>query len=178
MKRFLALSGSLREASTNTALLEAFAANAPDGVSIDVFRGIGTLPIFNPDDEMNLPCAVSDMLEAVRNSDGVIVSCPEYAHGIPGGLKNALDWMVSHDVVVGKPAMLVHASIRSTFSREHLSEVMRTMSFALFDGNAFEIRLTGMDLDQVAAALGDEDTCRHMAGALADFAEFAGNNGV
>lgn len=176
MKRFLALSGSLREASTNTALLEAFAANAPDGVSVDVFRGIGTLPIFNPDDEMKLPQTVSDMLQAVRNSDGVIVSCPEYAHGIPGGLKNALDWMVSHDVVVGKPAMLVHASIRSTFSREHLSEVMRTMSFALFDGNAFEIRLTGMDLDQVAIALGGGGVRGQMIGALADFIRFIDAN--
>lgn len=168
--RLLAISGSLRRASTNTALLEALAANAPEGISVEIFRGVGDLPIFNPDDEDNAPAVVRDMLAAVRSSDGLIVSSPEYAHGMPGGLKNALDWMVSHDVAVGKPAMLVHASLRSAHSREHLTEVMRTMSFALHDGDVLEVGLLGKRPDQFAAILDEAGMRQRLTAVLAGFA--------
>ncbi|MER8525898.1 NADPH-dependent FMN reductase [Mesorhizobium sp. M0814] len=120
----LAISGSLRAASTNSALLAALAQNAPPDCHVSVYDGLGRLPIFNPDEEgERTPLQAAVLIDAVTAADGVIVSCPEYAHGVPGGLKNALDWLVSRDAAVGKPATLVHASPRSLFARAALAEV-------------------------------------------------------
>ena len=92
----LALSGSLRAASTNSALLAALRANALSDFHLTLYDGLGSLPIFNPDDEgERTPPLAAALIDAVARADGIIVSCPEYAHGVPGGLKNALDWLVS-----------------------------------------------------------------------------------
>ena len=90
--RLLALSGSLRSQSTNTALLAAAARLAPPDIEIKLSRLWGDLPIFNPDLEA-LPASLSDALfaEEVREADGLLISCPEYVHAIPGGFKNAID---------------------------------------------------------------------------------------
>ena len=90
------MSGSLRAASTNSALLAALRANAPSDCRLTIYDGLGHLPIFNPDDEgERTPPQATSLIDAVTRADGIIVSCPEYAHGVPGGLKNALDWLVS-----------------------------------------------------------------------------------
>jgi hypothetical protein len=80
--RILTISGSLRAASTNSALLNALARNAPAGIGLNAYVGLGLLPIFNPDDEEErTPAEASRLIEAVGGTDGVIVSSPEYAHG-------------------------------------------------------------------------------------------------
>jgi chromate reductase, NAD(P)H dehydrogenase (quinone) len=169
----LTISGSLRAASTNTALLAAIARNAPDGCRLTPYDGLGLLPIFNPDDEGGrTPAEATRLIEAVRRADGVIVSAPEYAHGVPGGLKNALDWLVSRDAAVGKPAMLVHASSRSAISRAALTEIMRTMSFDLHPGLGLEIALIGKKPPEVDAILAEPASIALMREALAAFAAF------
>ena len=83
----LTISGSLRAASTNTALLAALTRNAPDGCRLRDYDGLARLPIFNPDDEAErTPAEAQRLIEQVSRSDGVIISSPEYAHGLPGGL--------------------------------------------------------------------------------------------
>ncbi|MBZ9989840.1 NAD(P)H-dependent oxidoreductase [Mesorhizobium sp. BH1-1-5] len=150
----IAISGSLRAASTNSALLAALAANVPADCRVQVYDGLGRLPIFNPDDEgERTPPQAARLIEAVTRADGVIVSCPEYAHGVPGGMKNALDWLVSRDAAVGKPAMLVHASSRSLYARAALAEIMRTMSFAMYEDRALEIALLGKKPPEMEAIL-------------------------
>ncbi len=130
------------------------------------------MPIFNPDDEgERTPPEVARLIEAVTRADGVIVSCPEYAHGVPGGLKNALDWLVSRDAAVGKPAMLVHASPRSLYARAALAEVMRTMSFALYE-ETLEIALLGKKPAEVETILAEDANRRAMRGAIEAFAGF------
>ena len=120
--------------------------NAPPDCRLTIYEGLGHLPIFNPDDEgERTPLQATSLIDAVARADGFIVSCPEYAHGVPGGLKNALDWLVSRDAAVGKPAMLVHASPRSLISRAALGEIMRTMSFDLYHGQELEIALLGQE---------------------------------
>jgi NAD(P)H-dependent FMN reductase len=174
--RVLSISGSLRAASTNTALLAALARNAPDAISLTHYDGLGLLPIFNPDDEdARTPDEVSRLIDAARAADGVIVSSPEYAHGVPGGLKNALDWLVSRDAAVGKPAMLVHASPRSAISRAALAEIMRTMSFELHPGPELEIALIGKKPHEVDAILSAPDNVAAMRNALTRLAAFIGD---
>src|SRR4029077_9786847 len=86
--RLLAISGSLRAASTNAALLEAAARLAPQGLIIDSYDGLADLPHFNPDLDIDPPPAVVGMLRGeVAISEGLIISSPEYARGVPGALK-------------------------------------------------------------------------------------------
>lgn len=173
MIEIFALSGSLRAASTNSALIAALAQNAPSGCRVSVYDGLGRLPIFNPDDEgERTPQEASRLIDAVTRADGVIISCPEYAHGVPGGLKNALDWLVSRDAAVAKPAMLAHASPRSLFARTALAEIMRTMSFALYEEAVCEIALLGKKPPEVEAILAEPMNVQAMRDALSAFAEF------
>ena len=168
----LALSGSLRAASTNSALVAALAQNAPTGCRVSVYDGLGRLPIFNPDDEgERTPPEASRLIDAVTRAGGVIISCPEYAHGVPGGLKNALDWLVSRDAAVAKPAMLVHASPRSLFARAALAEIMRTMSFALCE-DVLEIALLGRKPPEVEGILAEPENQLVMRNTLSAFADF------
>src|SRR5438105_3467377 len=114
--RILTISGSLRSASSNTTLLRAAAALAPEGVEIILYDGLGDLPHFNPDlEEANLP-SVMDFRARLRAADGVLISSPEYAHGVPGVMKNALDWVVGSGEFVDKPVALLNASPRSTYA--------------------------------------------------------------
>ena len=177
MIEIIAISGSLRAASTNSALLAALAANTPEDCRVEVYDGVGRLPIFNPDDEgERTPPEAARLIEMITRADGVIVSCPEYAHGVPGGMKNALDWLVSRDAAVGKPAMLVHASPRSLYARAALAEVMRTMSFVLHEEPALEIALLGKGPEEMEAILAKDSNRQAMREAVRGFARFIGAN--
>jgi len=125
--RILAISGSLRAASANTALLQAAAALAPAGVRIESYDGVGALPHFNPDMDVDpaLP-EVARWREALRSADAVLLSSPEYVHGVPGSLKNALDWIVSSGEFAGKPLAMINTS-RSSFATPQLREILTTM---------------------------------------------------
>ncbi len=152
--RLLALSGSVRQLSTNTALLRRLAELAPEAVTVDVFEGIGALPIFSPDREGDLtPTSVLAFAALVEKADGLIFSSPEYAHGIPGGLKNALDWLVSRSEIPEKPGMLLHASHRGDVALAALREVLTTIKVALVDEAFATVPLIGKTPDEVAALL-------------------------
>lgn len=89
----IALSGALRRASYNTALLRAAAALAPDGVTIDV-RTLHGIPLYDGEVEAEgIPEAVTTLREAIRAADGLLIATPEYNNSIPGVLKNGLDWL-------------------------------------------------------------------------------------
>jgi len=78
---------------------------------VTVYKQLKGLPAFDPDvTEHNMPDEVRALLSKVRNADGVIISTPEYAHSIPGALKNALDWMVATDVMILKPVVVASVS--------------------------------------------------------------------
>lgn len=130
--RILAISGSLRARSSNRALLRAAAAAAPPAVAFDFYEELGALPLFNPDlDEegMIAPPPVADLRARCIAADAILVCSPEYAHGIPGALKNALDWLVSVPDLVGKPIALLNASPTSgNHAQAQLVEVLTTMS--------------------------------------------------
>jgi NAD(P)H-dependent FMN reductase len=93
----LLISGSLRTGSTNSALLRTAHALAPDGVVTALYGGLGDLPHFNPDDDVDgepLPAVPADLRAQLDASDAVLFSTPEYAGALPGSFKNLLDWTV------------------------------------------------------------------------------------
>jgi chromate reductase len=125
----LAISGSLRASSTNTAALEAASRLAPDCVEVRLWRGIGDLPLFNPDLESGAPIAsVEALRDALRSAAAVLICSPEYAHGISGVMKNALDWVVGSGELIDKPVALINASPYATIAHAALMETLRTMS--------------------------------------------------
>lgn len=127
--KILAISGSGRANSTNTAMLRTVAEIAQTKCEITVFAGIADLPVFSPDlEERPLPPEVQNFVEMICQSDGLIISSPEYVRAIPGGLKNAIDWLVSRDEIVNKPIALMHASHRGDDMLEQLRLVLSTVS--------------------------------------------------
>ncbi len=109
--KIMAIPGSIREHSYNLALLRAMESLAPSGVAVSIYEGLKDIPVFNPDvAEQGAPAIVEDFLVQLRDVDAVVISTPEYAHGIPGVLKNALDWAVSSDALVLKPVVVTSVS--------------------------------------------------------------------
>lgn len=104
----LAISGSLRPNSSNNAVLTAAAKYFPPHVRMTIYDGIGLLPHFN--DSKDPAPEVIDFRNQLAAADGVLISSPEYAFGIPGTLKNALDWTVSSGEFVNKPLALITAA--------------------------------------------------------------------
>ena len=113
--RILAVSGSLRESSFNTSLLRAALEAAPDGVELELWEGIGDLPIYDQDldDPEDVPASVRRLREEWEAADAILFSTPEYNGSVPGGLKNAIDWASRprlEAVLRNKPVAVVGAS--------------------------------------------------------------------
>jgi chromate reductase len=144
----LALSGSLRAASINSALLQAAARLAPPEMKVTVFNGLGELPLFNPDREANPPGSVSAFRSAVAGSDALLIASPEYAHGVTGTIKNALDWLVSFEPFAYKPVAVLNASPRAHHADDALRETLRTMAAVIIEPACIVIPLLGAKLDE------------------------------
>lgn len=107
----LAISGSLRASSTNTTLVRATAALAPKTMEFTIYDGLADLPHFSPDlDGDNAPASVGHLRGLLQAADGVLICTPEYAFGVPGALKNALDWTVSSGDLYEKSVAAISAS--------------------------------------------------------------------
>jgi chromate reductase, NAD(P)H dehydrogenase (quinone) len=144
--RLLAISGSLRRASTNAAALEALARLAPEGVKVLVYGDLAKLPPFNPDDDIEdkpKPEPVETLRALVDASDALVIAAPEYAHGVPGALKNALDWLVASETFAGKPTALINTSPRAFHAQASLREILSTMAARLIPEAFVSISLTG-----------------------------------
>ena len=127
----LAISGSLRAASSSSAIIRAATLIAPPGVAVSIYDQLDELPHFNPDLDREgdvPPPSVAELRRRVGEADALLISTPEYAHGIPGTLKNALDWLVSSSEFPGIPVALVNPSPHSFHAHESLAEIVRTMS--------------------------------------------------
>jgi NAD(P)H-dependent FMN reductase len=127
-KEILALCGSLRSVSTNATLLRATARLAPADIHVELFGGLGLLPLFNPELEASMPAPVRALHERVASCDALLIASPEYAHGVTGVLKNALDWLVSFEGFVDKRVAIFNASPRSVHADAQLREILTTMS--------------------------------------------------
>ncbi|WP_081126297.1 NADPH-dependent FMN reductase [Metallibacterium scheffleri] len=125
--KVLAISGSLRAASINSALLRAAARLAPPDMAITLFARIGDLPLFNPDFEPHTPPPVAALYAEVAAADALLIASPEYAHGVSGSIKNALDSQVPQlnaqviDWPVGEQAKMTQQTGDQSFGRVNAS---------------------------------------------------------
>lgn len=148
--RILALSGSLRAASINTALLRASARLAPRGVTVALCPGLGRLPLFNPDDAESPPAAVRRFHARVAAAEALLFASPEYAHGVTGTIKNALDWLVGFEPFAYKPVAVLNASPRAQHADAALRETLRTMAAVVVEPASISVPLLGARLDEDA----------------------------
>jgi NAD(P)H-dependent FMN reductase len=146
--KVLALSGSLRATSNNTALLRAVARLAPSDIFVELFHGLGQLPFFNPDLEASDPSPVAYLRAQIMSADALIIASPEYAHGITGVMKNALDWMVGCEVFVNKPIALLNASPRAVHAQAALRETVAVMSARIVENASITVPILGSSLSE------------------------------
>ena len=157
--RVLAISGSLRTGSSNTRLIEALARLAPGGVEVVIYRGLGELPHFNPDldapdiEDIRLPAPVADLRRQIELCDALVICSPEYAHGVAGAMKNALDWLVGSLEFGDTPVALINAAPRANHAQAHMRETLLTMAARFCDAASLAIPVQGTSLtpDELAA---------------------------
>lgn len=146
--KILAISGSLRAASLNSALLRAVARLAPADISVNLYCGLGNLPLFNPDIEASDPSPVADLRAQILSADALLIASPEYAHGITGVMKNALDWMVGCEALVHKPVALLNASPRAVHAQAALKKTVTVMSACIVEDASITVPILGSNLSE------------------------------
>ena len=143
--RILAISGSTRAESSNRTIVRTALELLPSGVDASSYDGLSALPQFNPDlDQVDRkpPRLVAQLRETVGAADGVLIVSPEYAHGVPGSLKNLLDWMVGSAEFSDLPVLVVTASPWPTggeYANAQLIETLRMMGAATVTGHCLRI---------------------------------------
>ncbi|HUO54987.1 MAG TPA: NADPH-dependent FMN reductase [Rhodoblastus sp.] len=176
---FVVLLGSLRKASINGGVARALPSLAPESAAISMLGSIGDFPIYSADIQAEgIPAPVVAMAEAIKAADGLIIVSPEYNYSIPGGLKNAIDWIsrLSPNPFKGKPILIQSASpgaLGGARMQYHLRQC-----FVFLDGRVFntpEVMIGGASgkSDSATGDLTDEATKEFLRKQLAAFAEFA-----
>jgi chromate reductase, NAD(P)H dehydrogenase (quinone) len=127
-QQVLAISGSTRSNSTNRQYILAFQNIAEEFMEVELYEHIAELPAFNPDlDNDSVPATVSSFRNKIRMADGVLICTPEYAMGIPGSLKNAIDWTVSSCEFSQKPVALITASTSGSKGHKAMIDVLNVI---------------------------------------------------
>lgn len=148
MKNIFALSGSLREGSSNHNILRLLAKMMPSTINYLIYDGIRDIPAFDPEiDNDNLPVPVANFRHQLLQADGIIISTPEYAFGVPGALKNALDWTVSSGSFSGKPTALITASTGGENAHEAMIKILSAIDAKLSSETTLLIQFVRSKMD-------------------------------
>lgn len=167
--RILAISGSLRAASSNSRAIAALALLAPKGVEVEIWRGLDELPFFNPDLDVDpAPPAVAAWRAAVETCDALVISSPEYAHGVAGAMKNGLDWLVSHPGIHETPVAVINATPPGEYNQAHMRDNLAVMFTNLVEDAFVTVNLRGRSEtpEQIAADPVLAEPLRRALGAL------------
>jgi chromate reductase, NAD(P)H dehydrogenase (quinone) len=181
MTTIIGVSGSLRKASLNSALLRAAVELMPAGATLDA-NGIDGIPLYNGDEEEahGVPAAVAELKRKLREADGLLLVTPEYNNSIPGAFKNAIDWMSRPPGEVaqhfkGKPVAVIGASpsaFGTTLAQNTWLPVLRTLGTRPWFGGRLMVSRANTLVDE-NHELADQATRDRLAEFLAGFVEFA-----
>ena len=171
--------GSLRKGSYNAMVQRALPGLAPEGMTLKAAPSYAELPLYNADiqNSTGFPAGVNVLADAIRAADGVIFCTPEYNFGIPGGLKNAIDWVsrLPNQPFAGKPIALQSASPGPLGGGRVQYDMRRAMVFLdAFTLNKPEIFIGGCasKIDEKTGEIKDEATRGLIKQQLAAFASF------
>lgn len=174
--KIIGIAGSLRKASTNRGVLRAAAELLPEGVEMEIFDLDG-MPLFNEDLESDPPQKVKELREKVRSADAVIFATPEYNYGVPGVLKNAIDWgsrPYGQSAWEGKPAAIMGASGGNIATARAQYDLRKSMVFLnMHPLNKPEVMIgNSRDKFDADGNLTDEATRNHIAKTVAALVEW------
>ena len=134
LKKILAICGSTRKTSSNLNLINAIKDLTKERFQISTFEGLAEIPHFNPDlDNEHPPETVTSFRNQLRDAEGILICTPEYAMGVPGTLKNAIDWTVSSCEFSHKPVALITASSLGENGHESLMKTLRIIESKITD---------------------------------------------
>lgn len=173
----LALSGSLRKESFNTALLRALQPLAPEGMVIRIAE-IRSLPLYDQDAEVSFPAEAKALKDAVEAADGIIIATPEYNRSVPGVLKNAIDWVSrpwGQNSFAGKPVLTMGVSvgrIGTAVAQSHLRQILAYLDTRIVGQPELYFGPAGEVLDE-SGAIANEATKELLTKALAALANRA-----
>lgn len=173
-KRILVLNGSTRARSTNGLFIEAILRMAGDQAGFDQTTSIAALPHFNPDLDVDpAPAEVAAFRARLQAADGLLICTPEYAMGVPGSLKNALDWTVSSADLRLKPIMLVTASLSGEKAQASLLGTLTVLEGVVAPETTVLIPFARTKVD-AAAHITDAGTAEALQRAMEAFLEKLG----
>lgn len=135
--KILAIPGSLRANSSTHVVLNEIEKMMPSDVAFEIFDGVGALPHFDGADE--IPFAVQNFLKKLTEADGILICTPEYAFGVPGSLKNALDWTVGSMEMTNKPTALITASTGGERGHESMLHTLTALTAQVGDDRSLLI---------------------------------------
>ncbi|MEP2024397.1 MAG: NAD(P)H-dependent oxidoreductase [Reichenbachiella sp.] len=127
MKNILAISGSIRQNSSNHVVLQYIGEKFCNEIDMELYQGIDQLPHFNPDYDKEPSAEVVEFRKKIESADGIIICTPEYVFSLPGSLKNAIEWLVSTTALSGKPVALIVAAASGHKALESLDLIMTTL---------------------------------------------------
>ncbi len=173
----LGIAGSLRQGSYNRAALRAAEQLVPEGARLDIFDLAG-IPLFNQDEEKNLPARVVELKRSIRAADAVLLVTPEYNYSIPGVLKNAIDWAsrpYGDNAWDGKPVAIMGASpgsLGTARAQYHLRQLV--VGLNMHTVNRPEVLISGAaERFDAQGNLKDENTRKLIRNLLENLVEWA-----
>ncbi len=175
----LTICGSLRKASFNRMLVNTLPELAPDGMSFTDAPGFGELPLFDGDlmEASGMPEGATRLAEAVGAADGVIIVSPEYNYSVPGGLKNAIDWVsrMPDQPFKGKPVALQSVSpspLGGSRAQYHMRQIMVFLEASMFNKPEVFVAFANDRFDKEAGRLTDETSRKFVSDQLTAFGDF------
>ena len=169
-KNVLAIPGSTRAHSTNLNLIKAIEDLTKDIFYVTVFDGLMRIPPFNPDNDTEYPpSAIINFRKQLKDADGILICTPEYAMGVPGTLKNAIDWTVSSMEFMNKPVALITASSAGQKGHAALLETLKVIEARMAPETQLLIPFVKTKVS--ATKITDDPTLREMKQLIAAFSK-------
>ena len=178
--RFLLVSGSLRSRSASSAALLAASELVPGDVEPVVYRGVSSLPHYNPDRDVDpLEESVAELRAEIHRADAIVFSTPEYAGALPGSFKNLLDWTIGDNQpgsIYQKPVVWINVSPRgASGAHRELRTVLQYAHADVIEGGCLDLPVTPGTIDE-AGIVADPAARDRIAGALSTLAERVQSN--
>ncbi|ERM13861.1 hypothetical protein L585_11865 [Pantoea ananatis BRT175] len=177
--KIVTLLGSLRRGSYNAMIARALPQLAPEGMTIDALPSIRDIPLYDADlqQEEGFPATVDALAARIREADGVIIVTPEYNYSVPGGLKNAIDWLsrVPNQPLAGKPVAIQTSSmgaIGGARCQYHLRQILVFLDAMVLNKPEFMGGAIQNKVDEQAGKVIEQGTLEHLAKQLAAFSDF------
>jgi len=177
--KIVTLLGSLRQGSFNAMVARTLPHIAPAGMSIDALPSIKDIPLYDADmqQEEGFPATVEAIAEQIRAADGVVIVTPEYNYSVPGGLKNAIDWLsrLPEQPLAGKPVLIQTSSmgaIGGARCQYHLRQILVFLDAMVMNKPEFMGGVIQNKVDAQTGEVVDQSTLDHLSGQLTAFGDY------